>query len=114
MIKTVKTKIKTKAKLNVRKILYKDKDFRIGCDYLNDIKKIALHLDVTEGSWSCSIYKKIDKIFKTLIEGFKGDGYTEIYATPFKSDKKAQKLIAMFGFKIINDHDNLTVMKIKI
>ena len=46
--------------------------------------------------------------------GFKGDGYTELYATPFKSDKKAQKLISMFGFKIINDHNDLTVMKIKI
>ena len=116
MIKTVKTKtkLKTKAKLNVRKILYEDKDIRIGCDYLNDIKKISLHLDITEGSWSCSIYKKIDKVFKTLMAEFKGDGYTELYATPFKSDKKAQKLISMFGFKIINDHNDLTVMKIKI
>ena len=100
--------------MNVRKILYEDKDIRIGCDYLNDIKKIALHLDITEGSWSYSVYKKTDKVFKTLIEGFRGDGYNEIYATPFKSDKKAQKLISMFGFELINDHDDLTVMKIKI
>ena len=114
MIKTVKTKIKTKAKLNVRKILYKDKDFRIGCDYLNNLNKISLHLDIIEGSWSYSVFKKIDKVFKTLKEEFKGDGYNEIYATPFKSDKKAQKLISMFGFKIINDHNDLTVMKIKI
>ena len=100
--------------MDIRKVLYKDKDICIGCDYLNALNKIALHLDITEGSWSCSIFKKIDKVFKTLMAEFKGDGYTELYATPFKSDKKAQKLISMFGFKIINNHNNLTVLKIEI
>ena len=100
--------------MHVRKTVYKDDEFHIGCSYLNNKEQISLHLDIIEGSWSYSVFKKIDKVFKTLIEEFKGDGYNEIYATPFKSDKKAQKLISMFGFKIINDHNDLTVMKIKI
>ena len=100
--------------MDIRKVLYKDKDICIGCDYLNALNKIALHLDITKGSWSYSVFKKIDKVLKTLIEEFKGDGYKEIYATPLKNDKKSHKLISMFGFKIINNHNNLTVMKIEI
>ena len=100
--------------MNVRKILYEDKDFRIGCDYLNDLNKISLHLDIVEGSWSYSVYKKLDKVFKTLVEEFMGEGYNEIYAVPLKVDLKAQKLIKLFGFEIIRIIDNNVVMIYKI
>jgi hypothetical protein len=34
-----------------------------------------------------------------------------VYATPFENDVKAQKLIAMFGFKELSRKHGLVVMK---
>lgn len=100
--------------MHVRKTVYKDNEFHIGCSYLNNKEQISLHLDISKNSWSYSCYKKLNKIFNNLVSKFKGEGYNKIYALPFKEDLKAQKLIKLFGFEIIRIIDNNVVMIYKI
>ena len=96
----------------VREKLYEDADICVGCDYLLNGTKAALHLNFNKGAWTPSKFKRYKGIFAEQILPFLRDkSYKEVYATPFENDVKAQKLIAMFGFKELSRKQGLVVMK---
>lgn len=96
----------------VREKIYEDADGQVLCDYLLDKTAVSLHLNFNPGAWSPAKFKRYKDIFATRILPFLRDkSYKEVYATPFETDVKAQKLIAMFGFKERNRKLGLVVMK---
>jgi hypothetical protein len=96
----------------VREKIYEDADICVGCDYLLNRTKAALHLHFNNGAWTINKFKRYKRIFAEQILPFLRDkNYKEVYATPFENDVKAQKLVAMFGFKEINRKHGLVVMK---
>ncbi len=46
-----------------------------------------------------------------MLADFRDKRYAEVYATPFENDVKAQKLIAMFGFKEFGRKQGFVLMK---
>jgi len=81
-----------------RESLYQDEDVQFLCDYLWDIQKVALHLNITPGAWSVAKFKKYNSIFVNKIIPFlKTRNNNEVYETPFENDIKAQKFIKMFA-----------------
>ena len=99
----------------MRVTLYKDEEVEFLCDYLFNCTKVALHLNITPGAWSPQRFKKYNSIFLNKIVPFlKAGNYNEIYATPFKNDTKAQKLIKMFGLHEFGQKAGFTLMKREI
>jgi hypothetical protein len=100
---------------DVRQTLYKDEDVEFLCDYLFDRTLIAMHLNITPGAWSAGKFKKYYDIFINKIVPFlKSRDYHEVYATPFKNDIKAQKLIKMFGLHTYGHSMGFVLMKREI
>ena len=95
----------------VRETLYQDADVCFMCDRLFSGTKIAMHLDITQGAWSPTKFKKYRHLFQKMLADFRDKRYTEVYATPFENDIKAQKLIALFGFKEFDRQQGLVLMK---
>ena len=98
----------------MRETLYKDEDVCFLCDHLQDIGKVALHLNITPGAWSPTKFKKYRSIFINKIIPYLKPYYDEVYATPFENDIKAQKLIAMFGLYAYGQNMGLVLMKKEI
>ena len=94
-----------------REMVYQDADGEVLCDYLFNRTKIALHLNLNDGSWTPAKFKRYKQIFQRLLANFRDKRYTEVYATPFENDIKAQKLIALFGFKEFDRKQGLVLMK---
>ena len=98
-----------------REKIYEDADARVCCDHLFDRKAVALHLHFNLGAWSPNKFKRYKGIFAEQILPFLRDkSYKEVYATPFESDVKAQKLIAMFGFQEFARKQGHVLMKREI
>ena len=96
----------------VREKIYEDADICVGCDFVVNRTKAALHLHFNPGAWTPSKFKRYKNILaKQILPFLRDKGYKEVYATPFENDVKAQKLIAMFGFKEFNRKLGLVVMK---
>lgn len=96
----------------VREKLYEDADICVLCDYLLNKTAVSLHLSFNPGAWSPAKFKRYKGIFaKQILPFLRDKSYKEVYATPFENDVKAQKLIAMFGFKELNRKLGLVVMK---
>lgn len=96
----------------VREKLYEDADARVCCDHILNRTTATLHLHLNAGAWTPSKFKRYKGIFAEQILPFLRDkSYKEVYATPFENDVKAQKLIAMFGFKELSRKLGLVVMK---
>jgi hypothetical protein len=96
----------------VREKLYEDADIRVSCDHLWNKTIAALHLHFNPGAWTPNKFKRYKSILAEQILPFLRDkSYKEVYATPFENDVKAQKLIAMFGFKELSRKQGLVVMK---
>jgi uncharacterized protein (UPF0216 family) len=53
-------------------------------------------------------------MYKDIIDNFKKEGFTEIYAAPVKGNLKAKKLAKIFGFKEFYENDKLYLMKMEI
>jgi hypothetical protein len=66
---------------------------------------------MNDGSWTLAKFKRYKQIFQGLLANFRDKRYTEVYATPFENDIKAQKLIALFGFKEFDRKQGLVLMK---
>ena len=99
----------------MRQTLYKDDEVIFLCDYLRDIGKVALHLNIAPGAWSPSRFKRYYSIFVNVVApGLKAEGYNEVYATPFENDIKARKLITMFGLNEYGQNMGLILMKKEI
>jgi hypothetical protein len=99
----------------MRQTLYKDDEVIFLCDYLRDIDKVALHLNIAPGAWSPSRFKRYYSIFVNIVApGLKAEGYNEVYATPFENDIKARKLIKMFGLYEYGQNMGLVLMKKEI
>ena len=94
-----------------RETLYRDEDIQVFIDRLFNGTKIAMHLDITKGSWTPSKFKRYKQIFQGMLADFRDKRYAEVYATPFENDVKAQKLIAMFGFKEFGRKQGFVLMK---
>ena len=94
-----------------RETLYKDADVEVLGDYLFNRTKIALHMNLSEGSWTPAKFKRYKQIFQGLLANFRDKRYTEVYATPFENDVKAQKFIALFGFMEFDRKQGLVLMK---
>ena len=94
-----------------RETLYQDADVEVLGDYLFNRTKIALHMNLSAGSWTPAKFKRYKQIFQGMLANFKDKRYTEVYATPFENDVKAQKLIALFGFKEFDRKQGLVLMK---
>jgi hypothetical protein len=95
----------------VREKIYEDSDIEVLCDYIVNQTKVALHLTLKEGAWTPSKFKRYKEILKGVLKYFEDKRYTEVYATPFENDVKAQKLIAMFGFKEFARNGGFVLMK---
>jgi hypothetical protein len=99
----------------MRETLYEDEDVCFLCDHLSEINKVALHLNIAPGAWSPSKFKRYYSIFtNVIVPNLKSEGYNEVYATPFENDKKAQKLIKMFGLYEYSQNMGLVLMKKEI
>jgi hypothetical protein len=99
----------------VREKIYEDADGRVSCDHIFNRTTAALHLHFNPGAWSPSKFKRYKGIFARQILPFLRDkSYKEVYATPFENDVKAQKLIAMFGFKEFARKQGHVLMKREI
>jgi hypothetical protein len=94
-----------------RETLYKDNEVCFMCDHLFDRTKISMHLDIAEGAWSPAKFKRYKLLFQGMLADFRDKRYTEVYAMPFENDVKAQKLIAMFGFKKFDHRHGFVLMK---
>jgi inorganic triphosphatase YgiF len=94
-----------------RETLYQDADVEVLIDHLFNRNKIALHMNLSDGAWTPSKFKRYKQIFQGLLANFRDKRYTEVYATPFENDVKAQKLIALFGFKEFDRKQGLVLMK---
>jgi len=94
-----------------RETIYQDADVELLGDYLFNRTKIALHMKLSEGAWTPTKFKRYKQIFQRLLANFRDKRYTEVYATPFENDVKAQKLIALFGFKEFDRKQGLVLMK---
>jgi hypothetical protein len=97
-----------------RETLYEDEDVCFLCDHLVELGKVALHLNITPGAWSPSKFKKYRSIFTNKIIPYLKPRYSEVYATPFENDIKAQKLITMFGLHAYGRNMGLVLMKKEI
>ena len=96
----------------VREKLYADTDIEVLCDYILNRTKVTLHLNFNVGAWSPSKFKRYKGIFaKQILPFLRDKSYMEVYATPFENDVKAQKLIAMFGFKEFARNSGFVLMK---
>lgn len=96
----------------VRENIYEDADGYVSCDHLFNRSTAALHLHFNEGAWSHGKFKRYKGIFvKQILPFLRDKRYKEVYATPFESDIKAQKLIAMFGFKEFDRKQGHVLMK---
>jgi hypothetical protein len=101
--------------MNARRTLYRDAEVTFLCDYLFNGEKVALHLNIEEGAWSPSKFKRYHSIFTNIVApNLKSEGYNEVYATPLEHDKKAQKLIKMFGLHQYGQNMGLVLMKKEI
>jgi len=99
----------------VREKIYEDVDGRVSCDHIFNRTTAALHLHFNSGAWSIGKFKRYKAIFAGQILPFLRDkSYKEVYATPFENDVKAQKLIAMFGFKEFARKQGHVLMKREI
>jgi hypothetical protein len=99
----------------VRENIYEDADGYVSCDHLFNRSTAALHLHFNEGAWSHSKFKRYKGIFvKQILPFLRDKRYKEVYATPFEGDIKAQKLIAMFGFKEFARKQGHVLMKREI
>jgi len=94
-----------------RETLYQDANGEVLVDYLFNRTKIALHLNLHAGAWTPSKFKLYKQIFQKLLADFRDKRYAEVYATPFENDVKAQRLIAMFGFKEFDRKQGFVLMK---
>ena len=95
----------------VREKIYEDANGEVLCDYLFDRTKISLHLNFNPGAWTPEKFKQYQRIFQKMLLDFRDKSYTEVYAIPFENDIKAQKLIAMFGFKEFDRKRGFVLMK---
>lgn len=95
----------------LREIVYEDEDVVVFCDYLLQRTKAALHLTFKRAAWTHNKFKKYCVLFDGLLLSLKEKNYAQVYATPFENDIKAQKLIAMFGFKEFDRQHGFVLMK---
>lgn len=101
--------------MNPRRTLYQDAEVTFLCDYIFELERVALHLNIEKGAWSPSKFKRYRSIFTNVIApNLKAEGYNEVYATPLEHDKKAQKLIKMFGLYKYGQNMGLVLMKREI
>ena len=96
---------------HIREKIYQDEDAELLCDHLFGHTKVSLHLNFSPGAWTPAKFKRYQKIFQRILSDFRDKRYTEVYATPFENDVKAQKLIAMFGFKEFDRRRGFVLMK---
>jgi hypothetical protein len=94
-----------------RETLYQDADIEVLCDHLFNRTKIALHLNFNDGAWTHTKFKRYKQLFQKILADFRDKSYTEVYATPFENDVKAQKLVVLFGFKAFARIQGLVLMK---
>ena len=98
-----------------RETLYQDEDVHFLCDKLFEGRVVAMHLNITPGAWSPAKFKRYRSIFtEIIVPSLKSQNYHEVYATPIETDKKAQKLIKMFGLVTFGQNMGLTLMKREI
>jgi hypothetical protein len=99
----------------IREKLYEDVDVCFLCDHLFNGTIPAMHLNITQGAWSVSKFKKYRSIFEDKILPFlKDKNYKQVYATPYENDVKAHKLIRMFGFEKFGAKQGFVLMKREI
>jgi hypothetical protein len=94
--------------------VYEDENGYVLVDYLFNIQKVALHLHLKDGAWSVEKYKRYKTIFEKILDGLREKCYTEVYAYPYETNRKAQKLIAMFGFSEYGRKQGHVLMKRKV
>lgn len=94
----------------VRVRVFENEDGYVLADYLCDRKMVTLHLSV-----NCTVKRrKWLNIFDILLAEFREKGYMYVYATPYESDVKAQRLIAMFGFCRVDTRRGFVIMRRKV
>ena len=99
----------------MRETLYQDEDVHFLCDYVVNKTKVAMHLNIAQGAWSPSKFKRYRTIFfQQVVPYLKDKKYGEVYATPFENDIKAQKLIKMFGLTEFDRKSGYVLMKREI
>lgn len=98
----------------LRQKIYEDENGYVLLDYSPTVDKVALHLKFNEKAWTHRKYRKYREIFDGILADLGGKCYTEVYAYPFEHDVKAQKLIAMFGFKEFERKQGHVLMKRKV
>ena len=108
------TRVHQPSSESVREKVYEDENGYVLVDYLYKVNKVALHLKFTEKAWTHRKYRKYREIFDGILADLGGKCYTEVYAYPFEEDVKAQKLIAMFGFKEFDRKRGHVLMKRKV
>ena len=67
--------------MSPRRTLYQDAEVTFLCDYIFELERVALHLNIEKGAWSPSKFKRYRSIFTNVIApNLKAEGYNEVYA----------------------------------
>ena len=93
-----------------REKLYEDENGYVLASFVQEKQTVFIHLHFNPGAWSVSKYKHYKELFPTLLNKIK-EGRQYVYATPYETDVKAQKLIKMFEFKECGRWCGLVLMR---
>lgn len=94
----------------MRVILIDDADGRLSADFIGG--RVLLHVKLWR--WGPQKLREYRAIFAGVLEGLRRLGYSAVYATPYEADKRAQKLISMFGFSFMHTRNGLVCMRREI
>lgn len=91
----------------MRVILIENEDGRLSADFVCGI--VLLHVKFWR--WSARKLREYRRTFTGVLEALRQQGYPVVYATPYEADKRAQKLISMFGFKRVFSRGRFVLMR---
>ena len=94
----------------MRIIFHNDEDARFSADF----HKQWVSMHVVYFRWGIKKFRQYLRIFDLWVCRLREVGYKEVYATPFERDTKAQRMIALFGFKKLYSRNGHVVMQLKL
>lgn len=99
---------------SVRVKLYENEEGYLQVSYLHKYNMASLHLTFDRSAWTHRKFRKYLVIWDSILADLRGKCYTEVWAFPFEGDEKAQKLIALFGFKEVGRKRGHVLMNRKV
>jgi len=77
---------------------------------LNTTGNVLIHMDVEEGVWSLSTYKRWKLIWNNVLAKFKSEGIDEVFSL-IPKDCKIEKFQKLFGLSPVIDFGPFTLYR---